>query len=392
MTNYEKIEKMFEKDPKKILKYSNRKLGKVIKCASSTAMEAKRKYMKNKKINKPIEEEFKVDDAVKADIEKRHEKKNNQVIEQKYNYLSHKVEVLEKELEAALQLKQTPQEYTITPPKNEKSYSTAVMLLSDMHYEEEVDSAKVSGLNSYNLDIAASRMNNFFRNGVKMVKMSQQDTAIDTIVLYLLGDSISGNIHDDIMESCRLRPMDAIWEVQSKLISGINYILENTTCKLIVPCHVGNHTRITKDQRFANETGNSLEWLMYKSMELHYANNKRVTFMVAEGYHMYLDIYGYVIRSHHGHAIKYGGGIGGLTVPVNRAIAQWNRGKAASLDVFGHLHQFIDGGKFICNGSVIGYNAFAVAIKAEYEPARQVFFLINGKYKCKTVVSPIFLD
>ena len=117
----------------------------------------------------------------------------------------------------------------------------------------------------------------------------------------------------------------------------------------------------------------------------------RVKFIIEDSYHTYLDILGMTVRFHHGHDIRYQGGVGGLTIPVNKAIAQWNKGKKANLDVFGHWHTRFDGGNFICNGSLIGYNAYAISIKASYEKPTQVFFLIDRK-RGKTLMAPICFD
>ena len=147
---------------------------------------------------------------------------------------------------------------------------------------------------------------------------------------------------------------------------------------------------MTKRIHHATEQGNSLEVYMYHNLALHFAGEKRVRFIIAEGYHTYVDVYGYTVRLHHGHNLRYGGGVGGIFIPVNKAIAQWNKGRRADLDVFGHFHQFKDGGNFICNGSLIGYNAFALSIKADYEKPQQAFFLIDKK-RGKSIVAPIWL-
>ena len=130
---------------------------------------------------------------------------------------------------------------------------------------------------------------------------------------------------------------------------------------------------------------------MYHVMESYFRDNKRVHFVIEDSYHTYLTVYNQTIRFHHGHAIKYGGGVGGLTIPVNKAIAQWNKTRNADLDVFGHWHQQFDGGNFLCNGSLIGYNAFALFIKAGFEAPKQLFFLIDKK-RSKTVVCPILFN
>jgi hypothetical protein len=75
---------------------------------------------------------------------------------------------------------------------------------------------------------------------------------------------------------------------------------------------------------------------------------------------------------------------------MNKAVAQWNKLRHVQLDVCGHFHQLLDGGNWIVNGSLVGYSAFALSIKAGYEPPQQAFFLID-KTVGKTLVCPIIL-
>jgi hypothetical protein len=93
----------------------------------------------------------------------------------------------------------------------------------------------------------------------------------------------------------------------------------------------------------------------------------------------------------HGHNIRFAGGVGGVYIPINKAINQWNKLRHAYLDILGHFHTFRDGGNFIVNGSLCGYNAFAISIKADFEEPRQCFMLIDKK-RGKTIVAPILLN
>jgi hypothetical protein len=99
----------------------------------------------------------------------------------------------------------------------------------------------------------------------------------------------------------------------------------------------------------------------------------------------------YTVRLHHGHGLNYGGGVGGLTIPVNKAISQWNKGVKANLDVFGHFHTSLNFNNFVSNGSLIGYNAYALRIKADFEKPTQSFFLVNKKHNAKSIHTPIFV-
>lgn len=268
--------------------------------------------------------------------------------------------------------------------------AVAVLVASDWHIEERVAPNSVSGLNTFDLAIGKKRATAFFQRGLRLIKLLQQDVKIDTVALPLLGDFITNDIHDEMPENNLLLPIDAIIHAEGLLISGIDFLLANTTCKFILNCHSGNHARTTRTTRFATENGHSLEYMMYRHLAAYYRSEPRLQFVIPEGPHSYLDIYSTTIRFQHGHMVKYGGGVGGIYIPVNKAIAQWNKARHADLDVFGHFHQCRDGGNFVCNGSLIGYNAFALSIKADFEPPKQQLFLIDKK-RGRTCTWPILL-
>lgn len=271
------------------------------------------------------------------------------------------------------------------------SEATPVLCASDWHVEERVGS-EVGGLNVYSPEIAEARAKAFFANGLRLIKLLGRDVTITNCVIALLGDFISNDIHEaESVEANELHPTHAILHAQALIIAGIEFLLSHSKLTFTIPCHSGNHARTTKTTRFGAENGHSLEYLMYLHLAAYFRHEPRVTFLVPDGMHSYIEIYGRRLRFHHGHAVKYGGGVGGIYIPVNKAIAQWNKARHADLDVFGHFHQMRDGGNFICNGSLIGYSAFALSIKADFEPPKQALFLMDKK-RGKTCVWPVLLE
>lgn len=267
--------------------------------------------------------------------------------------------------------------------------AVAVALASDWHVEELVRKAWVGGKNEYNLDIAKARAIEFFQNTLRLLKKEQQDVKIEKLILWLGGDFITGNIHDENMETAQLLPIEAMIFAEELLKSGITYLLDNSDVSLVIPCNAGNHSRITKKQRHSTDVGNSLETIMYHHLANHFSGNKRVQFILQEGYHVIVRVYdNYSIRFHHGHNIRYGGGIGGIYIPAKKAISQWQKSEAVQLDCFGHLHTQKVDTDFICNGSMIGFSPFAIAIKADYEKPQQCFFMVSKK-RGRTGVFPI---
>ena len=346
---------------------------------------AERKKRSTGKSLVPIDVQVEMDEKVKQ------VKKKKRSVDKKYQHLLDEVDRLKVEKKAILALKEPFNIFKIKPAPDLKSEATAFMIASDWHFEEIVKPETVSQLNEFNKEIAHARAKRFFQNGLRLYDLMRKDVEIKNIVLALLGDFISGNIHEELMENNRLEPMDAILEVQRVIVSGIDYLLENSDANLIMPCHSGNHPRITKRVHHATEPGNSLEYFMYCNLVERYAGNNRVEIIPSRGYHSYMDVYDIRVRFHHGHAIRYAGGIGGITIPVNKAIAQWNKARRANLDVFGHYHQHKDLGEWVCNGSLIGYNAYALSIKADYEVPKQAFFLLD-KLRGKTITAPILLN
>lgn len=269
--------------------------------------------------------------------------------------------------------------------------AVAVVLASDHHIEETVEPENVNGRNEHSLAISKKRQEEFFQGALRLTEICGRDVQINTMVLALLGDFITNDIHDEMPEICELPPVEAMIECQNRLASGIEFLLKNSKLNLIIPCHSGNHARTTEKTRNATEAGHSLEFFMYHQLANHFRREKRVKFIIPKSYHSYVEVLGTTIRFHHGHNIRYGGGVGGLVIPCNKAISQWNKLRWADLDCFGHFHQRLDGGNFLANGSLIGYNAFALSIKAGFEKPSQTFFLIDKK-RGKTCTWPIYVS
>lgn len=271
--------------------------------------------------------------------------------------------------------------------KSEKNDAVAFAIASDWHVEETVDPSTVNNLNEFSLDIAEKRIEQFFRRVVKITEIQRHGTKVDTLVLGLIGDLMTGYIHEELRETNGLSPTETVLWLIERVGSGIK-LLEKNFEQLIIPCCYGNHGRTTIKPRHATGATNSYEWMLYHILRKQFSNHE---WIIADGYHNYLDVDGRIIRFHHGDGLKYQGGIGGLTIPVEKAISSWNKAIPAHLDVFGHWHQSQQNPKWISNASLIGHNAYAISIKAGFEPPTQTFFLMD-KARGRTITAPIFLD
>lgn len=330
------------------------------------------------------------EEAVKFDQQKVSSKIDKKLEEAKYKKAISRISELEKEREMIYETKDVFSDFVFKyRPLTNDTESVAVVLASDWHVGEEVKSSWTNGLNKFNTDIAKQCAEEFFQNTVKLLQKEEQATKIDTLVLALLGDFMTNYLHDENVETCTLAPADEILFAQSLLSAGIEYLLKNTTVQIIIPCHYGNHSRTSDKVHFSTEGGNSYEKIMYQNLVWKFQNEKRIKFILSEAYVSYLDIGGYTIAFHHGHGMRFGGAIGGITTAVVKWVEKTERGRKADLYCFGHHHTQFDGRFFVANGSMIGYGARSLALGYGYEPRAQTFFLINLKYKRKTVTCPI---
>lgn len=281
----------------------------------------------------------------------------------------------------------------IAPPSvGKKRPAVACALGSDWHVEEEVDPAKVNGKNKYNLEIAEKRILRFFQGLAWKIRHHQGDYDIRRLLLFLLGDFISGYIHPELAETGQLAPAEAIVWWWARVLGGIQLLLaEFPELEIEIPCTVGNHERTTEKIRVATRVENSFGFIAYAMLRESLKNEKRVRLYLAAGAHVYAEVWDWKIRGTHGDDIRYQGGVGGLSIPLRKAVDAWNETSRADYTVFGHWHQHCDLNWAVGNGSLIGYAPYSLWIKARYEPPSQAFFLIDRE-RGKDYVSPIWVD
>lgn len=268
-------------------------------------------------------------------------------------------------------------------PRERKSglrEATALALASDWHIEERVLPAQVSGRNRYDLAISKERTTRFFEAVRRANDFNRQWFKIRNLVLWLGGDFITGYLHDDNRESNLLPPPQALARAEVDIGDGIEFLLKDDELdQLDIPCSHGNHERISDTNRSATLVEASLGWLLYTNLARRFAGDPRVRFLIAQGDHEYLDIYGRTVRFTHGQTVRYSGGIGGVTIPLLKAVARWDTVRRAHLTCVGHFHQLIQLYNLMLNGSLIGYNTYAMSIGAPFEPPAQAYRVLDSQ-------------
>ena len=267
------------------------------------------------------------------------------------------------------------------PASDKRRRATAVLLCSDWHVEEQVKASKVVGRNEYHPGIAAVRAAELARAFSWLVAHHRASWDIDEAVIWLGGDIISGYIHDELRETNAMSPIEATLFAQD-LIDGLlaEALAIPGMRRIVVPCSYGNHGRTTHKPQVSTGAENSYEWGMYQTLRRRWAVDPRVEFVVADGEHVYLDIYRWTFRFTHGDSVRYAGGTGGITIPLNKAVARWQTIKHADVTCLGHYHQYHDLPGIVVNGSLVGYGPYGLRVAAPYEDPRQAFFLVDSEH------------
>jgi hypothetical protein len=265
--------------------------------------------------------------------------------------------------------------------------ATAVVMGSDWHVEEPVEPEMVAGVNEYNLDIAERRVKRFWNGIIWQVEhhRASQRIAIRDVIAWLGGDLMTGYIHPELIENNDLSPTQTILWLTPLIINGLLSVVEHLQLeRLVVPCSYGNHGRTTDKPRIATSYKNSFEWLMYHQLAAALKHEKRIRFEITSSQHQYVQAYDWMLHFHHGDDVKYNGGVGGLGVPLLKRIPKWDSIKRSDYHHVGHFHQYLDYGRVVVNGSLIGYGPFSQRIGAEFEEPQQAFYLLDSKRgKCQ---------
>jgi hypothetical protein len=270
--------------------------------------------------------------------------------------------------------------------------ATAVFGLSDMHVEEIVKPGDTPTGNAYNLAIAEYRLERYFAAVKWLIQKERETSKIRSVVFWIGGDGVTGHIHDENKETTAFPPVMSLLWLYPRLLEGIKSLLEDEGIETFyLVCSYGNHGRDTKKPYRVRGAYHSYEWGMYQRLADDLKEEPRVKVLANDSAHQYVQVYDFDLHFHHGDEIQYGGGVGGVTIPMNKAVAAWDKVRRCHFHHFGHYHQYFDLGNIVGNGSLIGYNGYAMSIKAAPEPAQQFFYLLDSK-RGKTAKSPVWCE
>lgn len=263
-----------------------------------------------------------------------------------------------------------------------KGQAVPIMQWSDWHVEKRIDGAVMNGLNEFNPEIAKYRARVLFHNTARMIDIHRSHNTISQGVLHLGGDFIEGYLREYNMRENWMTPIEAVPFAAELIITGIQYLLDTDFFDVLwILMSRGNHPRLTKKMDGDDHKMN-LETLIYHMVINHFKDDSRVVFEHSPSDIGYFEIMGKTIRYIHAHQIKFGGGVGGLTVPLRKAVLDWNQTRKADETLGCHFHtSYKPLADYMQNGSLCGYDQYAMSVvKAPYQaPLQSMEMLVDGR-------------
>lgn len=376
--NNNELESAYSENPN-IGRISLSKLTGVSEKRCRTFLEGKRKTIKT--------------NDIKQDIQYNNIKSKHKQSESKYKHSISIIEELQNTIDDLLQIKNAKSQNIRfeLKSKTNKSEAVPVVLFSDWHIEKTVKPESVNYRNFYTLDEAERTVKELFKNALYLVNKESKFTHISQMIVGLLGDLMDGYIHEENLMVNSLSPIESSIKLLNILESGFQYLLDNSDLNIVVPCVYGNHSRNTDKMMFSCGYKTNYEYLVYSILAQKFQNNKRISFIIPKSSETIVNVLGHKIRFYHGFNIKFNGGIGGITIPLNKAIARANTFETVDLDCLGHFHTYHTSNNFIINGSAIGFDSYAMQNKLPFEEPSQTFFLMDKDNK-RTVTAPIYIN
>ena len=357
---------------------------------------------------KEIEEAFRrLQEVTEQEVHMEQQMRANRKLRKKIQTQSGKVRMLEHLLE--LSEKQydvlagllNPSDWkpstVVKPDMRFKNEATAIALYSDIHCEKKILPETCNNWNESNPSIIEKRHLTWENGLLKVTREQRKSIPIPHLVLFILGDLITGYLWEEDIEDNYYSPTEAIDFAQHMVVHALKKFSEDGDFKTIRVVMVrGNHGRTSNRKKYATAHKNSYEQQMYYSVRKLFTEQlvgyNNLEFIIPKSEFAEVQIYDKKVTGSHGDHFRYQGGIGGLEIPMRKWGYKLQEAAPADKRYIGHWHHRMPGDKEVVNGSGCGYDAFAMGHGFSPEPPMMHYELLDRNRNLFTVQLPIIMD
>ena len=219
------------------------------------------------------------------------------------------------------------------------SSQIAIAPLSDTHIGEYVDYEQMAGLNSYSFDVFNRRLSGWASQVLTLIQLRREAVPIKELVVPMLGDMISGDIHEELSNTNLDNCMQQMIRGANLIAQALMFLAPNFE-KIRVPCVVGNHGRMTRKPPMKDKY---MDWdyMLYQWIAAFCQNQKNIEFDIPKSYLNTFQVFNRNILIMHGDSASGAGSLTTITrVLTNlRSVLQYRKGLEVEA---GDLHSDID--------------------------------------------------
>lgn len=243
-----------------------------------------------------------------------------------------------------------------------------LLILSDWHAYERVESEQVYGLNEYNADVMGRRVWRVV-SSVRSIadKMRAGGWRFPRLTVAANGDFISGTIHEVEKHSDAPDVMRAAIGCGLLLAESLRDLAASFEAVEVFGVS-GNHGRLPDRRKVhQKEPARNWDYLIYTIAEIALRDVKAVKFYLPNSYSAVYELEGWRFAQNHGHDIRQWNQI--PFYGINRQVTGLNalltaRGQPIHYFLYSHFHNpgsiASPGGEYFVNGSLIGGTEFSV--------------------------------
>lgn len=286
----------------------------------------------------------------------------------------------------------TPKWMKTPRKKRREHHATPILMLSDLHLDEVVDLEEMDGVNEYSRAIAERRLTRTVEGAITLLKHYVAGVTVDGVLVALLGDIITGAIHDELVATNEAPPAASIAYWVPVLASALVFLAD----ELDVPVHVapvdGNHDRFYKKTPAKQRAESSLAWVIYNWLADHVRGDDRISFSITVAPEQLVDVYDTTFLLSHGDSFRSAGGVGGLYPSMLKWLLRRHdyyskTSRDFDFALIGHWHSTLWHTDCFVNGSLKGYDEYARRNGFSWERPQQQLFIVTPERGVTTRMS-----
>ena len=271
----------------------------------------------------------------------------------------------------------------------------AIAPLSDTHIGDRVEGDQMIGLNSYDMDIFNRRLYGWANQIVQLVELRRNYAPINELVIPMLGDMISGDIHDELART-------NIDNCMGQMIRGANLIgqalmfLASHFNEIRGPCVVGNHGRMTRKPPMKDKY---MDWdyMLYQWVAAFCRDQKNIKFDIPRSFITSFDVHNRTIVILHGDMVSGAGSGAAIMNSIGKMRSVFEYGRTVGKEnlsipkhidsvMMGHFHRIdeydIGTGEIHIAGTMKGGDEFALQRLQVFTPPKHILTYWHPQYGC----------